>query len=138
MAVYFIQAERGGPIKIGYAVDELKRFHNIQTSHHETLVLRHAIIGDLETEREIHERFRKDRLRGEWFHPSPELVKFARAYGYLDPAPTTQEQIDLAEDFAEMLQGFGHDIQGLDIIDTMACCGFEFVDTLRREREDAA
>lgn len=79
MSVYFIQAEMGGPIKIGYAADEFKRFATIQTGYPDKLVLCHAIVGDIETERAIHNRFRKCRLRGEWFYPTPELVKFARA-----------------------------------------------------------
>jgi len=65
MPAYLIQA--GGKIKIGWATDVEARRRQLQTSHHETLVVVRIIDGDLTTERWLHERFAEHRLRGEWF-----------------------------------------------------------------------
>jgi hypothetical protein len=126
MSVYFIQAETGGPIKIGYAADELKRFQNIQTSHHETLVLRHAILGDIETERSIHKRFRQWRIRGEWFFPGPELAKFARA----KPVNVGHyaEQARLAQVLEDFMEENGIDLDGADMLDMLDSCGLLLID----------
>lgn len=78
MSVYFIQAEDGGPIKIGWAKDPDKRLRLLQCGHPDVLVLRRVVAGGTETETELHGRFWQHHLRGEWFHPHPELAKFGR------------------------------------------------------------
>jgi len=74
--VYFVQGERGGPIKIGVASDVEARVSALQVSHHEKLVVRLVVAGDAARERAFHRQFRKHRIRGEWFAPDPELLKF--------------------------------------------------------------
>lgn len=71
---YFIQAKNGGPIKIGKSLDPKKRLQELQTGHSESLV----ILGftDCFTEDELHDRFRGQRLNGEWFKLSAELYSF--------------------------------------------------------------
>lgn len=72
--VYFIQSERGGPIKIGRAINPEQRLKQCQTGSPERLVLLAVISGGRDLERSLHARFAASRLRGEWFKPTPELI----------------------------------------------------------------
>lgn len=74
--VYFIQAGDNGAIKIGYTDNVNKRLKQIQTGNPYKLNLLKVINGNYETERTIHKLFSKDRLEGEWFTPTKELLKF--------------------------------------------------------------
>jgi hypothetical protein len=74
--IYFIQAGKAGPIKIGISKDPRRRLRALQVPNAKTLSLLGCMEGDLDTEREIHSTFRYSRIRGEWFSPSPELMKF--------------------------------------------------------------
>lgn len=77
MAVYFIQAGPGGPIKIGYVrVDDgvEKRMASMQTNNHEQLYLRAVALGvGAQSERSLHRAFATSRIRGEWFTPTPAM-----------------------------------------------------------------
>ena len=74
--VYFIQAGDDGPIKIGWAIDPWDRMATLQTGNPQTLHLRRWVTGTRSMERYLHRQFRADRIRGEWFAPSKELVRF--------------------------------------------------------------
>ena len=76
--VYFIQAGDGGPIKIGRAVDVIRRLHGLQAASWEELRLLSAT-GAV-TEREMHQRFASLRIRGEWFKPSVELLELIGSF----------------------------------------------------------
>ena len=65
--IYFIQAERSKAIKIGKANDPHQRLAAFRTSSPEPLKLLGTIPGDLKEEAELHQRFSKHRLLGEWF-----------------------------------------------------------------------
>lgn len=72
MFVYFIQAGRTGPIKIGVAIDVGKRLAVLQTGNHLTLYLLAKIKckGNKSAyglESDLHKLFRSKRVRGEWF-----------------------------------------------------------------------
>lgn len=67
--VYFIQAESGGPIKIGHAFDTKQRLGALQTGHPEKLVLLGSFFGSQYDEHKLHEKFNSYRVRGEWFQP---------------------------------------------------------------------
>jgi len=72
--VYFIQSERGGPIKIGVANDIMARLGSLQAAHpHRLKVLAVIQRGGKATERGLHIRFATDRLVGEWFEDSQAL-----------------------------------------------------------------
>ena len=76
MHTYFIQGEPLTPIKIGKCENPAKRLAQLQTgSPH---ILRHLLILEGDNEREMHERFKNDRIRGEWFYPSKELLDFIK------------------------------------------------------------
>jgi hypothetical protein len=83
--IYFIQAEKGGLVKVGYTEDLYKRFRIIQA--HSPLKMR--IIGKIKgskaTEEEIHSKFARDRKHGEWFEPSKRLMKLIEIHGYEGP-----------------------------------------------------
>ena len=76
MFVYFIRSvKRGGPIKIGYAKNINERLLQLQTGNPLKLTVVAKIPVDTEKEAQhmenwFHDRFRKKRLRGEWFKGS--------------------------------------------------------------------
>lgn len=76
--IYFAQCGDDGPIKIGYSSDPTLRAGTLQTAHHEELRLLCTLPGDTEDEARLHRRFKRSRIRGEWFRPSPSLVQFVR------------------------------------------------------------
>lgn len=65
--VYFIQAGKDGPIKIGIAENPEARRRQMQTGSHETLTLLAVQDGGAEREAFLHARHADDRIRGEWF-----------------------------------------------------------------------
>lgn len=71
---YFIQAEAGGPIKIGKAHNPIHRLKSLQTGNSKKLRIIRLIKGDVEGQ--LHERFEHLRQLGEWFKCDPELNKF--------------------------------------------------------------
>lgn len=81
--IYFIQAECGGPIKIGFARDVASRMKGLQTSHHERLVCLVHICGTMDEEQLLHKDYAAYRLEGEWFKDCPEiraLLEHAKAH----------------------------------------------------------
>jgi hypothetical protein len=77
--VYFIQAEIGGPVKIGVAQDVSKRLAAMQIGSPFPLRVVKVIdtgSGGYYLERKLHERFAHLRERGEWFRVDPEFADF--------------------------------------------------------------
>ena len=75
--IYFIESGWLGPIKIGYTNGPVEaRLRGLSTAHHQALTVLLQLPGDLRTERELHERYARHRLRGEWFKPAPDLLAF--------------------------------------------------------------
>jgi hypothetical protein len=75
--VYTIQAEWGGPIKIGYCASAdavCDRLGGIQTGNPHRLVVRRVIPGSRQLERLLHERYARYRMAGEWFLNAPEVA----------------------------------------------------------------
>lgn len=76
--VYAIQAGESGPIKIGRASDPAKRRTELQAGHYEVLRLI-AVIDPgrsaQKTEKALHASLVEHRIRGEWFHPHPEVLE---------------------------------------------------------------
>ena len=69
MAVYFIQAGEGGPVKIGCAANVKKRIKELQCGCPEVIKLLREVEGNRSEEAWFHARFAKFRVRknGEWF-----------------------------------------------------------------------
>jgi hypothetical protein len=96
-AVYFMQANGGGPIKIGSTVNPDKRLKQMQTHQPEEIVIRRLVWVDAEIgyalETALRRAFGYAQMRGEWFRPTPRLARLARAMpgeGLTDPAPQSR------------------------------------------------
>lgn len=74
--IYFLQAEGGGPIKIGYSENVKKRRKTLQTASPKILRVLATTPGGEESERLLHERFRHLHIRGDWFRTSQDLREF--------------------------------------------------------------
>src|SRR3990167_418824 len=84
MSIYFIQVGDDGPVKIGYSTNPKERCRYLQSLHFEKLKIIREIDGDFRAERYFHKRFLSNKLRGEWFNFShdmmteaPYAIKFA-------------------------------------------------------------
>ena len=74
--VYFIAAENDA-VKIGYVGwDVWGRLRSLGNSHYRELRLLGVMEGGRELERSLHARFADERIRHEWFRPSPRLLEF--------------------------------------------------------------
>lgn len=77
--IYFVQAGKNGPIKIGQTSNGVEdRIAQLQSGCPYELKLLWLYTGDDFTESEIHGRFRQEKIRGEWFRPSQKLLRFIR------------------------------------------------------------
>lgn len=76
MSVYLLQADKGGPIKIGFTKNPIRRFASIQVHNHVSLALLAVLDGDRSLEKSLHAKFAGLRLRGEWFEPGLDLLAF--------------------------------------------------------------
>lgn len=65
--VYFIQAEHGGPIKIGYSANPQNRLAALQTSSPWKLRILALTPGNRWDEDNLHRRLGAHHLRGDWF-----------------------------------------------------------------------
>ncbi len=72
--IYFIQPVGGGPIKIGTTTNLLRRFNTIQSNSPVPLKLVHYMDGGRVEESMLHEKFKDERLWGEWFSSLPVLA----------------------------------------------------------------
>lgn len=75
--IYFIQAEDGGPVKIGYTGSSVKsRLTTLQVSSSKKLNVLAKIRGSKTFEKHLHNKFDHLRISGEWFKPEQELLNF--------------------------------------------------------------
>jgi len=72
--IYFARADNS--VKIGFSRYVPTRMRTIKGSNHSELKLMAVIPGGRTREKRLHERFAKDRIRGEWFELTPELNSF--------------------------------------------------------------
>ena len=73
--IYFIQSVLGGPVKVGLAANIETRLKTFQTGSPFPLRIVKSITGvKRQTEQELHRKFAKYRLHGEWF--SEEVLFF--------------------------------------------------------------
>lgn len=78
--VYFILV--GDKVKIGYSARPLDRLRALQTSHPDKLHILATLPGSQKTEGRLHERFDRYKVRGEWFHFTPEIRQFINRFGH--------------------------------------------------------
>lgn len=72
MQTYFIAL--GDHVKIGKSGDVASRFKSFSTGSPHPLTILLALNGN--RERELHQKFHDDHIRGEWFKLSPQIYKF--------------------------------------------------------------
>jgi hypothetical protein len=65
--VYFIQAQEGGPVKIGWTYNPVRRLKDLQSASPYKLVIRKLVPGTQRLEHYLHQRYESHRLEGEWF-----------------------------------------------------------------------
>lgn len=71
--VYFLQASTG-QIKIGFTRNLIERFSTLQVGNHEQLTVLAAHFGERSEESDLHARFHRFLIRGEWFNPDQEVL----------------------------------------------------------------
>ncbi len=74
MYLYYIQAGRTGPIKIGVAGNVQRRLESLRVGNPVILYIRHLVkcksrANAYFQESEVHKRHKKQKIRGEWFYP---------------------------------------------------------------------
>jgi transcriptional regulator with XRE-family HTH domain len=76
MAVYFLQADSDGPVKIGWAANNVNgRIKQFQTGHFMDLrLIREIPEADRLDEAALHRFFSQERIRGEWFQYSDAML----------------------------------------------------------------
>lgn len=72
--IYFIETQ--GRVKIGYSSDPQRRFNNLTVGCPTRCVLSAVIEGSMSDEKNVHELFKANRIRGEWFELTPEISEF--------------------------------------------------------------
>lgn len=90
--VYFIQAEGGGPIKIGTTTNIRQRLDSLQAGSPVLLRVLGTIPGNHVLERALHQRFATARSHFEWFLPTPALMAFIAAEASTELAPFVGSQ----------------------------------------------
>lgn len=74
--VYFLEARESSRIKIGFATNLERRISALQTGSPERLIVLGTIPGTRADERNLHKRFSKYRLSGEWFRNAQPLLRY--------------------------------------------------------------
>lgn len=76
--LYFIQMDRIGPIKVGYAKRPSKRIRNIQSGNPYSFRVLYITPGSPCDEEHIHNTLRRKYpelcIRGEWYHPGKPII----------------------------------------------------------------
>lgn len=85
--VYFVRARSGRHVKIGWSTDLPSRLSALQTAHAVPVKVLATVPGVRALESTLHERFRADRVRGEWFNLSDQIRAFIREAGGPTLAP---------------------------------------------------
>lgn len=74
--IYFIQEKGSGNIKIGVSKSPAKRLKQLQVYNSTSLKLIFTIKGSYEIEGEIHDKFSKYNIHGEWFQGEEEILNY--------------------------------------------------------------
>jgi hypothetical protein len=74
--IYFAMTEDFETVKIGWTAHIHQRMRNIQTGNAQKVTLEKFFPTYIEAEKMIHNRFKADRLNGEWFRNSEDMGEF--------------------------------------------------------------
>lgn len=133
--VYFAQAAYGGAIKIGCSYDRDLRAQVLSRDLPFDLVLIGWAPGGFFRERFVQGYFRENNIRGEWFEPIPELLRWAyqaRTTGTIAELPP-----DLPEGYAASMASVKFNLKDIDIEEIARISGVG-VPTVRIELGKAA
>ena len=83
--IYVIQLGEHGPVKIGHSADPKKRIDMLQVGAAETVYLRALVAGAQPDEKALHRKYDEFRMRGEWFHPSDDMLHELMRLPQVDP-----------------------------------------------------
>lgn len=83
--IYFALALDGPFVKIGYSCNPTKRVKDLQTACPHKLKLAGVKPGTQADEKIIHDMFSKDRLHGEWFKASGDVLDYIQYCTYKKP-----------------------------------------------------
>jgi hypothetical protein len=82
-AIYFIGCTETFRVKIGFTTGNVfERLAKLQTGSPTHLAYLGSLPGTLADERNLHSRFARDRVRGEWFRVSPQLREHLNFVAY--------------------------------------------------------
>jgi hypothetical protein len=71
--IYFVVSSCERYVKVGFASDVENRFAGLKTAHPEEIFLDAYFIATEATEKLLHKALKPHRVRGEWFHLTPEI-----------------------------------------------------------------
>jgi len=79
--IYFIQAGKNGPIKIGYTDNDIStRLSQLQTGCPDEIKPLGVYVGDEFEESYLHKIFSHHNIRGEWFQPAKSILDFIKIH----------------------------------------------------------
>jgi transcriptional regulator with XRE-family HTH domain len=99
--IYFIETQ--GLVKIGYSNDPRRRFHNLSIGCPTKCTLIGVIDGCMTDEKDIHEKFKENRVRGEWFEFTPEINALIAAKSAVVDTLSTDVQEEARHPLAQYL-----------------------------------
>jgi len=108
--VYFVQAEGGGPIKIGRATDVERRVADLQRYSPLPLHVLAVAEGGSALETRLHQRFANTRKHGEWFEPSESIMAVISEYAAAGDAPQNNKVVQLNMRAPESSRDLLHEI----------------------------
>ena len=79
--LYFILDTQSNSIKIGVSKDVKRRLSQLQTSNASPLLLVGRMQNRIGLEKNLHEKFKKYRLKGEWFSTNASLIEYISELG---------------------------------------------------------
>lgn len=74
--IYFAQAGAGA-VKIGWTSQPRRRYARMQGDNAQHVRILASVPGSSKLAEQVRQRFKALRIRGQWFHPGPELLQFA-------------------------------------------------------------
>lgn len=97
--LYFLQSGTGGPIKIGYTKQLATRLNALHKMNGGSIRFLGALAADKQEEKRFHERYAADRLHGEWFRLSPDILLFLCGAG-MKPTIAVEATPELLKSFS--------------------------------------
>ena len=93
--VYFIVSKKDNRVKIGTTTNLSNRFNALNSASSSDLELIYFFPGAAAREKELHEKFKRFRVKGEWFKYTDEIKKFIDALKLVHGTdiPTKEENI---------------------------------------------